>query len=57
MIDSRLLYLAMGKYGKDGVYDDRYASRLTLHTSEVGTIALEPSQKTKTGTARPFDFF
>jgi hypothetical protein len=38
-------------------YDEKYASRLTLYTSEVGTIVMEPKQKSQSGVARPFDFY
>jgi hypothetical protein len=47
----------MGKFSKNGVYDDRYASRLTLYTSDVATIAMEPKQMSASGLARPFDFY
>jgi hypothetical protein len=57
MIDSRLLYQAMGKFEKNMTYSSKYASRLTLYTSEVGTIVMEPEQKSKSGVARPFDFY
>ena len=47
----------MGKFDKNGAYVDKYASRLSLFTSEVGTVVIEPKQKSKSGTARPFDFY
>ena len=58
MIDSRLLYQAMGKFDADGkIYDEKYKGRLSLFTSVLGTIVLEPKQISKSGIAIPFDFY